>query len=225
MKANFERQFILFPVNSKINSMQQKELVQLFNQYLVDKDFSLLESSYVGTSNFSINEYFINLSRISLNYGDNWSSFAFFLKAFSNNYLIKFMDFFNKDFFVLDKIDTLGQIGILLKSGFGLFAVLTFFIIKFALSQVYTGTVKKGLVLSMFAFVTLFLTLSEKASVALLKPQTSFLSSPSKVFFTGQLSGDRDVFLIVGHDKKFLKLINSKFEKFWVRREDSVIFK
>ena len=66
--------------------------------------------------------------------------------------------------------------------------------------------------------------LTNNIKFGLLKAQTTKLSSPSKVFPSGEVSGEKDLFLITSADEVFVKLIDSRLNSFWVRKEDILVF-
>jgi hypothetical protein len=203
--------------------MHQASVMKLFNQYLKDKDFEKIQNSFIDSGNLSKTEYFINLSKVAKENGDEWSSFLFYLKAFIENYFVKFFNFFKTDLYSVDSLDLFGQLGVLLKTEFVIFFILVFFVYHFYFSLRNLGKVKKSLVIYLVSFFSVAFFLNQKIKIGLLKPQTAFLSSPSKVFPTGEVSGEKELFIIIASDNIFLKMINSKFDTFWVQREDTVV--
>ena len=107
--------------------MQQADVMNVLNRYLKDNNFKRVEDSFLSTTNLSKSEFFLNLSKMSQDHGDNWSSFAFYLKALVENYFVKYIELFQVDLYDLSQVDSLGQIALMVKTEFALFFVLLFF--------------------------------------------------------------------------------------------------
>jgi len=200
--------------------MQQSKLYQIFMNYSEGQNFKNVLDEFSIFSGISKSEYFLNLSKISFENGDEWSSFAFFLNAFVDNYFVKFFNFYKKDLFLINSEDLIGQLSLLLKTDFFILLVLIVFLYRFIFSVYYNRKVFKKTIFGLVLFLLIGVSLKENISLALLRPQTAFLNSPSKVFFNGEVSGEKDIFLIIGGDKLFVKLLKSNFEISWVQRKN-----